>query len=451
MKKIIVLLFVVSGFISAQNEFTFEFDYAQFGYDATSNYLEYYYSFAAVENDSVAERYFGMDLLITTEGANADTIVNKRYRIKDNQQKLTSGLPTSLVGVVSFVLPEGKYNIKSRGYLENNPEEVKETNSKVNIVVLYDTTISISNIELATNIVSQNANKESLFYKNTLEVVPNPITVYTTGSPVVFFYSEIYNLFAKGETSPYLLKRTVTNSRGRVINKKEKALRVSEKAIVEIGLVNMRKYATDTYTIDISVFDTTTGKGVSSSKKFFLINPGIKDTLASEFVLADYLASEYGIFSEEELDDMFSKCRYIATSAELDQYEILDSVDSKRQYFYEFWAKRDPNLKTPQNEYKDEYMKRLDHVNIAYTSSYRPGYKTDMGRVYLMYGEPDQIDRYPNETNVKPYEIWYYNNIEGGVNFIFADISGFAQYELLSSTKRGEITDENWITRIYTN
>jgi len=58
---------------------------------------------------------------------------------------------------------------------------------------------------------------------------------------------------------------------------------------------------------------------------------------------------------------------------------------------------------------------------------------------------------YPNETNMKPYEIWYYNRIEGGVLFIFGDLTGYNDYELLSSTKRGEIRDDNWQRRITTN
>ena len=41
----------------------------------------------------------------------------------------------------------------------------------------------------------------------------------------------------------------------------------------------------------------------------------------------------------------------------------------------------------------------------------KDGYRTDRGRVYLIYGEPDQIDRFPSETNMKPYEVWYYNSI----------------------------------------
>jgi hypothetical protein len=52
---------------------------------------------------------------------------------------------------------------------------------------------------------------------------------------------------------------------------------------------------------------------------------------------------------------------------------------------------------------------------------------------------------------MKPYEIWFYNEIEGGVQFIFGDISGFGNYELLHSTKRGEVNDPDWERRLRTD
>ena len=65
-----------------------------------------------------------------------------------------------------------------------------------------------------------------------------------------------------------------------------------------------------------------------------------------------------------------------------------------------------------------------------------------------MYGEPSEVERYPNQTDTKPYEIWHYNDLEGGVLFIFADLTGFSDYTLINSTKRGEISDSDWQRKI---
>ena len=61
-----------------------------------------------------------------------------------------------------------------------------------------------------------------------------------------------------------------------------------------------------------------------------------------------------------------------------------------------------------------------------------------------MNGEPDETQRFPNSGDSKPYEIWEYHQIEGGVEFDFIDLTGFNEYTLVNSTKHGEIKDESW-------
>jgi len=74
----------------------------------------------------------------------------------------------------------------------------------------------------------------------------------------------------------------------------------------------------------------------------------------------------------------------------------------------------------------------------------REGYRTDRGRVYIMYGPPDDNERHPNESDMRPYEIWSYHNIQGGVIFVFVQRSSTSEYELVHSTHRNELHDENW-------
>jgi hypothetical protein len=74
----------------------------------------------------------------------------------------------------------------------------------------------------------------------------------------------------------------------------------------------------------------------------------------------------------------------------------------------------------------------------------KEGWRTDRGRVYLLYGEPDHVLRVPSECNSKPYQTWYYYGIEKGVEFVFVDRLGNGDYQLVHSTKRGELQDETW-------
>jgi GWxTD domain-containing protein len=196
--------------------------------------------------------------------------------------------------------------------------------------------------------------------------------------------------------------------------------------------------------------DSAASYGVSSSKKFYVFNPSIQITDTTTAQVSGVLASEFGVMSDEELDDLFNKSRYIATSTDVDNYDKLDNVEGKREFLYNFWKARDTDVSTPVNEYYKKYFSRVSFSNQRFGSLSRLGWKSDRGRVFIIYGEPSEIERHPNEVDTKPYEIWYYNELEGGVLFVFGDLTGFSDYILLHSTVRGGLRDENWLRRITT-
>ena len=96
---------------------------------------------------------------------------------------------------------------------------------------------------------------------------------------------------------------------------------------------------------------------------------------------------------------------------------------------------------------RSEFLRRVALANERYPRFGKEGWRTDRGRVLIVYGEPDQIDRHPSESEGKPYETWQYYQLEGGVEFDFLDRNGFGNYELVNSTKRGEIRDDDWQSR----
>ncbi len=93
---------------------------------------------------------------------------------------------------------------------------------------------------------------------------------------------------------------------------------------------------------------------------------------------------------------------------------------------------------------------RRDQVFVAmsFSSAFKEGWRTDQGRVLLIYGKPDEIERNPSSLNTSPYEIWQYYSLEGGSEFVFGDITGHGDFELLHSDYRNEIKDPRWRERI---
>jgi len=454
MKKILLIIFLtITVNIFAQSELSFNFDYAQFKYDSLSNYLEVYYSFNQndLKTSNRDSKYF-VDAIIHLQIQNTksgELVVNKDWAFKQEINKDdTVNSNNVLLGVVGYILKKGDYSISvslKDNIDENNQKQYKEN---LEIIPFEENHFSISNIELSNKIINENANENSIFYKNTLEVYPNPSMIYSEFSPVLFYYSELYNLNKYDKEVTFTLSKLVQNSEGKIVNSKSKTVKSKENSIVDIGFVNLHKFPTGTYTFILNLKNNLTGKAFASSKKFFLINPKVKKVKTIASGEQKFLGSEFGVLTLEECDRMFDQSKLIASKTEIDQYKALDSLNQKRNYLFKFWTKRDTEPNTPQNEFKELYFKRIKYCDDHFNGFTLKGYKTDRGRVYTLYGKPSEIERHPSSSDYKPYEIWRYNNIEGGATFIFGDITGFNNYELLHSTKRGELQDPNWQRRI---
>jgi GWxTD domain-containing protein len=94
---------------------------------------------------------------------------------------------------------------------------------------------------------------------------------------------------------------------------------------------------------------------------------------------------------------------------------------------------RDPDTTTAANENRDAYYDRIDYANENYGSIFKPGWKSDMGMVYVMYGKADDIERHPFDIDLPSYEIWYY--YQQGLKFVFMDRKGIGYYELIYPTR----------------
>jgi GWxTD domain-containing protein len=414
--------------------------------------MEFYYSFnqnrltpVIKENKKFLEGVLEINI---TDSLSGKVILNKQWKIEHPVLDSADQISKDLVGVLGFNLPDGKYKLIVGG--RNNQKETEKFSTEyITVHHFYDSAVSLSDIQLATNILQDSPNQNSLFYKNSLEVTPAPTAVFGINKPVVFYYSEIYNLnkIESGHTLKEI--QTLFNSKGKLLSKKIKLLPKGLSSKVEMGSVVINKYPTDTYTLVLSVIDSVGNFGISSSKKFFIYNPDVvaeKDTSSGGNYAS--LSSEFGAMSEEELDDIWEKSKYEATTQDIKSFPKITGVDGKRQFLYNFWNRIDKDESKHEKVILRDYLKRIEDSNQRFGTLSKKGWKTDRGRVFMLYGEPSEIERFPNQMNTKPYEIWHYNDIEGGVIFVFADLSGFSDYMLVHSTMRGELKDDNWQDRI---
>jgi GWxTD domain-containing protein len=127
------------------------------------------------------------------------------------------------------------------------------------------------------------------------------------------------------------------------------------------------------------------------------------------------------------IDNAIDQLMYIAKGSEISFIRESATPEEKQKRFLEFWAKRDPDPKTSENELMEEYYSRVDYANKNF-STFMEGWKTDMGMILIRFGTPENIERYPFNAENKPYEIWYYYNLNR--EFVFVDETGFGDYRL---------------------
>ena len=123
--------------------------------------------------------------------------------------------------------------------------------------------------------------------------------------------------------------------------------------------------------------------------------------------------------------------RYVAQDWEVEEMSRLTSEQERVEYWDVFWKRRDPTPETPRNEEQEDFYKRVQYANQHFGVA-GAGWKTDMGRVYIKYGPPDEVDRRPFNFDRPPEEIWYYYREKW--TFVFVDRDGFGRYELVQTT-----------------
>jgi GWxTD domain-containing protein len=116
---------------------------------------------------------------------------------------------------------------------------------------------------------------------------------------------------------------------------------------------------------------------------------------------------------------------YIITDEERAAFKQLSNDEERDSFIEAFWQRRDPTPDTVENEFKEEHYRRIAYANEHYAAGI-PGWKSDRGRMYIMYGQPDEIESHPSggtyerpmeegggETSTFPFEQWRYRYLEG--------------------------------------
>jgi len=295
----------------------------------------------------------------------------------------------------------------------------------------------LSDIELGYDIVTQTADSgdvtADVLVKNHYKVYPDCRGILGGDRPRLFFYGEVYNLaFDPARDNSYDVTISVAPADSLAVKpvKVQKLTKAGTTAVLASG-VDVRDLAAGTYSLRIDVSDPATGQKARAQKGFQVVVPPSADTLTASDI--------------QRMRDIFA---YIIRPEQLQTFERLNAT-GRRTFWLQFWKDRDPSPGTSENEAKDDHLRRMNYANERFSIGYQnrtDGWRTDMGRVYIVYGPPSNVERYPFTPEGQPAEMWYYDNLtgQGQVYFLFIDQSGYGNYNMVHSTARGERRDPKW-------
>lgn len=153
----------------------------------------------------------------------------------------------------------------------------------------------------------------------------------------------------------------------------------------------------------------------------------------------------FGEMTEAQLDSAQAPLMYIAQPSELQAYRGL-SPEGKRNFLVQFWQKRDRNPDDGINPMRELFYTRINEADRLYREaggSRVRGWRTDRGRIFLKYGQPDDVFRRPEEGQTPPLEVWRYTSGQARW-FIFGDRSRLGTFLLLHSNEVTEPGRPDW-------
>ena len=153
-------------------------------------------------------------------------------------------------------------------------------------------------------------------------------------------------------------------------------------------------------------------------------------------------AKEMGLPDKDWLENVVPD---IITPEERQAFLELSTNEERDQFRELFWQRRNPDPESQFNAAKDEHYRRLAYADEHFSSGI-PGRKTDRGHIYIIWGQPDEIESHPaggayqrsmeqggGESSAYPWENWRYRHLEGvgeNIEIEFVDPSGSGEYHL---------------------
>jgi len=441
----VCIAFIAGSAAVAADSLTIVADYATFYVPAdTTAYVEYYYSLyrhqlgflSSEEND-----YSYAGVLVTAHVYDRDgNPVDSASTYFLSQARDDSDLQRTDVRLFDYLpmkIHPGDYRVE----LSAIDDVSKETGSTSLLVAVPDYALSgltLSDLELAYEIREIGAGAtvgiNPRLVKDDLLVMPNPsATFHYRNDSLLHVYYELYGLdTSSSPNNQFTVGYTVKDASGNSIQDYGKSLfdKPGATAVLTADL-DISLMEPGSYYLVVEAEDSANGARTAASKQFAVYDP---DAAAAGADSAD-------------VQTMVDIAWFHLSEADKIRIGKL-SQEGKVNLLRQFWRDRDPDPSNPENPVYEEAVRRFIYANQEFstTQSGNDGWRTDRGRVYIMYGPYDERDEVILSGKSYPYIKWTYYHLEGGCIFLFVNdfVAGAADYRLVHSTHPRERYDPKW-------
>jgi GWxTD domain-containing protein len=433
--KIIYFFVLAAANIFAQEDkpaassgaMNFYFDKSVFYGNESQSYCEFYLMFYADELKYSQQTPGKGELEITAliDDKTGSRVDERNWILEVTQKPEDIGSRSKVIyDQWNNYLTPGEYqvNISVRDINSDSKGEIK---SVISIPEISGKHYSISEIEFVSSVDENKITDQ--FRKGNRSIVPNPSRRYGLLNPTLLFYYELYSIPFEGEKA---FNYTILKEGTLVETQSITSTTPEGKAAILHGL-NVRDIPSGVYSLEIRITDPVSEETVSSSRRF-------------EILQAEKSAETFE-FSTDESSKYEALIRYLAPD-QLDRYKSL-SNEGKGNFLLEYWKRMDPSPGTAENEFMKTIQQRFIYAEKNFGWAGIKGWQTDMGRITIKYGIPNEVNQYNSEADFFAYQVWiYHENRE--YQFVFGDLQNNGRYILLHSNREGEISNPYWKEQI---
>lgn len=330
----------------------------------------------------------------------------KKYYL-ENYQETRSG-SSYLVNQMNLEVPKGEFKAVCK-LIDKLSGKVSSVEKDFRVDHLFRNEIDMSDIEFVHTVEDTDENKTA-FDKGEKRIVPVVSRKFSGESHKASFYAEIYN--DTEESKEVKVKYKVTGRRSKPVYNDEFVMTLDNPVTRLIKEIPIETLVPDEYEITFELKDKRRNKRWAERKSTFHVEWSLRALVKNDFETA------------------IEQLKYIASKDEMDALKKLEDApfEERSDAFEAFWNDHDKYPDTPENETRSLYYSRVRHSDAYFSVVNQPGWRSDRGRIYIIFGEPDQVERFPFELGSVPYQVWYYYRLSR--TFVFEDTHLTGDYHL---------------------